>query len=132
MYKIAVLFSLVATLAFAGKAEREFIKEKLQPAVAAAEAAYKKSCGCSLKITYSADLKSEDHLSLVRNMADSIESGVKYCTDAASKQAVCKMKTVELKLGKETGFSFAGSHGAAVTDGTAYPTFDMMTDKIDN
>lgn len=133
MFRLLVVFSLLSTAAFAGKAEREFVKEKLNPAIAAAESAFKSKCGCGLKIKFDAGLKTEDELRLVRSMSNSIEEGVKYCTDAESKKAVCQMKSVELKLDKAKGttFDFSGGRGLATTDGTSYPTFDMMTDKLD-
>lgn len=130
MKMLLVLSAVVTSMAFAGKAEREFIKEKLNPAIAEAETAFKKTCGCPLKISYKG-LESEDHLRLVRSMANSVTEGVKYCTDAESKKAVCQMKTLELTKAAESAFNFSGGKGLATTDGQSYPTFNMMTDKLD-
>ncbi len=130
MKMLVVLSAIVTSMAFAGKAEREFIKDSLNPAIAAAEAAFKNTCGCSLKITYKG-METEDHLRQVRGTANSVAEGVKYCTDAESKKAVCQMKTLEISKASESGFKFQGGKGLATTDGQSYPTFSMMTDQLD-
>lgn len=136
MKKIAMTAAvlMMATMtAFAGKAEREYKKETLDPAVKAAETAYKSSCGCALKVNVAKDiLNSQDDMSQARYISQSIADGAAgYCTDDESKKAVCQMKTLEISKGKETGFSFKGSKGSAVTDGQSYVSFDMITRELD-
>jgi len=126
--------AIVSSVAFGGKSEREFIKENLNPAIAAAQKAYQEKCGCSLKITYNANIQTQNQLRLVRSTANSIAEGVKYCTDDASKKAVCQMKELEVTLdtSKPSSFTFKAPRGIASTDGQAYVTFDsMMTDQLD-
>jgi ethanolamine utilization protein EutA (predicted chaperonin) len=130
MKKLVVLSILVTSMAFAGKAEREFIKDSLNPAISEAEAAFKKTCGCPLKITHKG-LETEDHLRLVRSVANSITEGVSYCTDAESKKAVCQMKSLEVSKSNESAFTFSGGRGIATTDGQSFPPFRMMTEKLD-
>ncbi len=132
MKKLILVVSLFPLLAFAGKAEREWLKEKVAPAIKEAEAAYKKSCGCGLKISFDSSIKSQDELSIVRSISNHIKEGAaKHCTDAASKQAVCKMKTLDVKKASESKFTFAGSRGLATTEGQSSISFDMITDVLD-
>jgi hypothetical protein len=85
--KLSVLLSIFSFVVFAGKAEREFEKNELKPAIKAAEEAYKKSCGCGLKMSVDAALKTEDQMRLGRSVANQITENVgKYCTDEGSKK----------------------------------------------
>ncbi len=128
----AGLMMMVSLSAFAGKAEREYKKGTLDPAVKAAETAYKESCGCALKITVAASLKSEDDMRQAKYISESITEGAKaYCTDAESKKAVCQMKTLDISKGDDTSYSFKSGKGSAVTDGQSYPSWDMMTRELD-
>jgi hypothetical protein len=130
--KLSVLLSIFSFVVFAGKAEREFEKNELKPAIKAAEEAYKKSCGCGLKMSVDAALKTEDQMRLGRSVANQITENVgKYCTDEGSKKAMCGMSSLEVKLGKETKFTMQAKKGLAETDGTSYVSFDMMTAEID-
>jgi len=134
MKQVAVISAvmLLSVVAFAGKAEREYQKSDLTPAVTKAQDAYKKSCGCGLKINVNASLKEVDDMRQAKHVSDNIaESVAGYCTDDASKKAVCAMKTLDITKGKESKFSFAGGKGTAVTDGQSYVTFDMMTRELD-
>lgn len=135
MKKIALfagLMMMASLTAFAGKAEREYQKGTLNPAVKAAESAYKSSCGCALKINVAASIKTEDDMRQAKNISESITEGAKsYCTDDESKKAVCQMKTLDISKGDDTSFTFKGGKGAAVTDGQSYPAWDMMTPQLD-
>lgn len=129
---IAVLLTAVPMYAMAGKLEREFQKSELTPAIAAAEAEYKKACGCGLKISVDPKLKSVEELTLAMHVAESIKDGAAgHCTDAESKKAVCQMSTLKIDLTKETKFSFAGSTGTADTDGSSFVSFEIMTNQLD-
>jgi len=124
-----MLFSLNA---FAGKTERDYMSGTVQPAVKEAEAKFKASCGCALKITVSDTLKSTDDMAQARNISNAITEGAPgYCNDDASKKAICQMKTLEVVKGKDTAFSFKAGKGTCVTDGQSYVSWDMMTRELD-
>jgi hypothetical protein len=135
MKKIILFAALMMTAslpAFAGKAEREYMKDTVMPAVKAAETAYKSSCGCALKIVVGPTLKTTDDMSQARNIANAVAEGVAgYCTDDASKKAVCQMKTLDISKGKESTFSFKSGRGSAVTDGQSSVSWDMITRELD-
>lgn len=132
MKKIVALMIIVPAIAFAGKAEREFKTTKIDPAVKEAQASFKK-CGCAINITFAPEiLSSEANMRQVLFMVEDVTQGsAKYCTDAASKAAVCKMKSLEIKHGATSGFEFKNGHGVATTDGQMNPSFDAMTAKLD-
>lgn len=131
-YLILVLV-LFPVMVFGGKEEREYKNKELVPAIKAAEAVYKQSCGCALKVDIDdKTLKSKEEMGLAKHVAESVAEGApKYCTDDASKSAVCKMKTLEIKKTTTTEFKFEGSRGVASVDGTSYPSWDMMTPQLD-
>jgi len=131
MKKLIGILIILPVLAFAGKAEREYKANELDPSVKKAQAAYKK-CGCDLKITFGATIKSEADMRQAKYMVEDIATGApKYCTDADSKKAVCQMKSLEIVKGSESKFSFTGGRGIASTDGQMNPSFDMMTAELD-
>jgi hypothetical protein len=123
----------VSTLALAGKAEREFMKSEVQPAIKAATESFKSACGCSLDFKVDeGTFKTTDQMTQIRNTANSIKDGaVEHCTDAESKKAMCALKTLSYKLDKESKFEFKGSTGTATTDGGSYVSWGMMTQEID-
>jgi len=125
----AMLFSLTA---FAGKTEREYMKNEVAPAVKDAEAKFKAACGCALKINVSDTLKSTDDMAQAKHVSESISEGVGgYCNDDASKKAMCQMKTLDITKAKETKFTFKGGKGLAETEGQSYVSWDMITREID-
>ena len=130
---IAASLLLVSLTAYASKEEREFMKTKLTPAVKAAEVSFKAACGCPLAIKVNeTTIKSTDDMNEAKHIAESVSEGApKYCTDAASKKAVCQMKTLELSKAAEVKFTFKGGAGIATTDGQSYPDFDMMARELD-
>lgn len=132
MKKLLVLSAMFPFLAFAGKAEREYMAKTVNPAVDAATTAFKTSCGCDLKISLAATVKSEDDMYQAKHIAESITGGAAtYCTDDASKKAMCQLKALEITKTKETKFSFTGGRGVASTDGQSYVSWDMMTQELD-
>ncbi|MBM4318147.1 MAG: hypothetical protein FJ116_11805 [Deltaproteobacteria bacterium] len=127
-----VLFTLLCLplASFAGKAEREYFKNEVQPAVAKAETAFNKACGCALKISVAES--DEKHMYQYKHIAESVQNeSAGYCTDDASKKAVCKMKSLEINKGTKTEFTFAGGKGKAITDGQSYVDLNMMTAELD-
>src|SRR4051812_14627990 len=89
----------IATAALAGKEEREVYTKQVVPAMRAAEAAWKSSCGCALQISVdetsineTAEMHSTEHT--CQEITDEVP---KYCTDDASKKALCQMKTLVFK-----------------------------------
>jgi hypothetical protein len=124
-----MLFSLSA---FAGKAEREYMANEVVPAVKAAETKFKAACGCALKIAVADSLKSTDDLAQARNIANSVTEGAPgYCTDDASKKAMCQLKTLDVVKGKDTAFAFKAGKGTCTTDGQSYVSWDMITRELD-
>jgi hypothetical protein len=129
---IGTALMLVSLSAFAGKTERDYMTNEVQPAVKAAEAKLKSACGCSVSFTVSDSLKTTDDMAQARNIANAVTEGAPaYCSDAASKKAVCQLKTIEVVKGKETGFAFKGGKGTCTTDGQSYVSWDMITREID-
>lgn len=129
---IGTALMLVSLTAFAGKTERDYMTNTVQPAVKAAEAKFKSACGCALKINVSDSLKSTDDMAQARNISNAIADGAPgYCTDDASKKAVCQLKTLDVVKGKETAFAFKGGKGTCTTDGNSYVSWEMMTRELD-
>ncbi len=125
----ALLFSLTA---FAGKTEREYMKNEVAPAVKDAEAKFKSSCGCALKINVSDTLKTTDDMAQAKHTSESISEGApKYCNDDASKKAMCALKSIDVTKGTETKFTFKGGKGTVTTEGQSYVSWDMITREID-
>ena len=133
MKKLAMVLMLVPVLAFAGKAERDFLTNEVEPAVKEATATLKGSCGCDVKFNVKFDtFKDTDELRNIKNFANSIRDGAKsYCSDAGSKAAICKLKTIELSKSTEATFKFKDGKGTATADSSSTPSWDMMTDIID-
>jgi hypothetical protein len=71
----------------------------------------------------------------VKSFAESFgEEGAAYCTDDASKKALCQMKALEIaKAGKDeqVTFTFKAGKGVATTWGTSAPSFEMITRELD-
>jgi hypothetical protein len=129
---IGTALMLVSLTAFAGKTERDFMTTEVQPAVKAAEGKVKAACGCALKINVSDSLKSTDDMRQARNVSNAITEGAPaYCTDDASKKAVCQMKTLDIVKGKDTAFTFKAGKGTSTTDGQSYAGWEMITQEID-
>lgn len=114
------------------KTERDFLKNEVNPEITAAQNAMKTSCGCDLKITIDEKTATTaDQLYEIKHVAGSIKDSVAgYCKDAATKATVCKMKTLEIRIGKETNFTFASGKGIAVTDGNSFPGFPQMIEVL--
>ena len=82
---IGTALMLISLNAFAGKTERDYMTNTVQPAVKEAEGKFKASCGCALKISVSDTLKSTDDMAQARNISNSITEGAPgYCNDEAS------------------------------------------------
>ncbi|HEU4733590.1 MAG TPA: hypothetical protein VFT22_37105 [Kofleriaceae bacterium] len=129
---IGAVLMLASLTAFAGKTERDYMTNEVQPAVKAAEAKFKAACGCALKINVSDTLKSTDDMAQARNISNAITEGAPgYCNDAASKKAICQMKTLDIVKGKVTGFAFKAGKGTCTTDGSSYVSWEMMTQELD-
>ena len=130
---LASLALAAASLAHAGKAERDFYTAEVAPAVRNAAGALKQSCGCDVKMDVQmSTFQTVDHLRQVRYVAESItEKARGYCTDAPSKAAICKLKTLEIARTGTAAFKFAGGKGTASTDESSYPHWDMITTVLD-
>ena len=132
---VIALTLVVSSAALAGKAEREYMKEIVAPAMKAASKAYKTSCGCSLTIVADPAFASKDEMGVIRSTANSVEKGVKkHCSDKPSRAAACKMKTLKIWKAKKKGdatFSFSGSTGTALSDGSQFIDWEQMMEKVD-
>jgi hypothetical protein len=143
MYKGLIAASLLIVssaaltgTAFAGKRERDEMTNRVMPKVKDAEAKFQASCGCALTITVDeATLKSVDEMHQVSYMAEKVSEGAKkYCTDDASKKAVCQLTSLTLaKVDKpaKAAFTFKDGKGLMTTDGQANCTFEMVTRVLD-
>ena len=132
--KIALILALVPMAAFAGKAERDYVSGTAEPAVKEAAAALKKSCGCDVKIDIvKVDAyKDTDELRQITNVSKAIAQGAAaHCTDAASKAAICKMKSLEISRGTSTDFKFSGGKGVATSDSSSSASWDMIVAQLD-
>jgi hypothetical protein len=123
----------ISITAFAGKLERDYVTKEVTPAIDTAKSTLQSSCGCAVAITLDQDnLKSMDELRGARYVAEHISEGAKkYCTDGASKKAICQMKTLTITKAKPAGFTFNGGAGVASTDGNQTCTWDQITRVLD-
>lgn len=130
---VAAVMVCWSMTAFAGKGERELVKKELEPKVKEAETNFKSSCGCALAITIDpVTLDKKDDIRNARNIARSVaENAPKYCTDEASKKAVCQMSTLLITKSKPAQFTFNAGKGQISHDGSGYATWDMMMRVLD-
>jgi hypothetical protein len=118
--------------ALAGKEERDLMTKEVAPAVKQAETTYRAACGCPLAITVTSSLKTMDELRQAKYLAESItEEAPKYCTDAASKKAMCQLKSLDVVKANESKFVFSNGKGTSFTDGQSYTGWEMITREID-
>jgi hypothetical protein len=129
---IASLLALSFT-ALAGKLERTTYEKQVVPAVTAAQDTYKSSCGCALKINVdTAVLTTNDQLLGAKHIAEHLKEGVeKYCTDAASKKALCQMKTLNIINAKPAAFTFKDGVGSCTDTGQETCAWEQMTKVLD-
>ena len=130
---IVVSMLVASSMAFAGKEDREMMKDEVMPAVKAAEAKVKSACGCAMKITVDeSTVKTHNDMVPVVSMAEHVTEGAgAYCTDDASRKAICQMKTLVLGKAKEAEFTFRAGKGIATTDGQSTPSWDMIVHELD-
>lgn len=130
---ISTIALLLPLTAFAGKAERDFMSNEVEPAVKAATSSLKTSCGCDVKFDIKADsFQSTDDMFKIKYFAATIKDNVaSYCADAATKKAMCKMKSIEFSKAATTYLKFAGGKVSATTDGTSQPSWEMLTREVD-
>ena len=132
MIRIVPLLLVVPLAAFAGKTEREFVKTRLAPAIKKSEATFKKACGCNWKLAVGKKLENDlDALHVAEHLVGIIgDNAAGYCTDDASKKALCAISTFSMETGETTGFSVEGKVGKAVLSG-GYPPWDNITAALD-
>ena len=130
---IASLSLAVASLAHAGKAERDFYAAEVAPAVKTAAGTLKQSCGCDVKMEVKQDsFQTVDHLRQVRYAAATIvDNAPKYCNNAPFKAAVCQLKSLEFARTGTTAFKFAAGKGVVTLDESSYPSWDMLAAELD-
>jgi hypothetical protein len=130
---VATLSLAAASLAHAGKAERDFYTAEVEPALKTATTTLKQSCGCDVKVNVKQDsFQTVDHLRQVRYSAGTIiDNAPRYCNDAPSKAAVCKLKTLEYARTGTTAFKFAAGKGVITLDESSYPSWDMLAAELD-
>jgi hypothetical protein len=141
MKSLVLLGCFLSLSAFAGKLDREYKKTEFDPSIKKMTDAFKTASGCDLKLEFvGKDFESQDNMVQAKYLIDSITEGVgPYCLDketqkpdADSQKAVCKLKTLKVQIGKETGFDFKDSVGTATIAATGgYTGFDIMMAKID-
>jgi hypothetical protein len=130
---IALILALSPLAAFAGKAERDYYTSTAEPAVKEAAATLKSACGCDVKFDVKTDgYKDVDELRQITSVSKAITQGAPgYCSDAASKKAICKLKTAEIVRGTTPEFKFSGGRGSIVLDTSSYPSWDMIARELD-
>jgi hypothetical protein len=130
---VGVLMAASITVAFAGKEERDFMEKEVQPAARGAEAKWKASCGCALHVAVDENSFTVKHdMYAAKAFCDRVaESITGYCTDGASKKAMCQMKTMVVKRGNNAAFSYKGGTGVAIIEQDASPSWDMVTRELD-
>lgn len=130
---IIAALSAVSLTAVAGKLERDTMTKQVLPAIAKAESKFKSSCGCPLKITVDeASMNTKDLLLQAANVAGDVGEGAeKYCTDAASKKALCQMKTLEILQRKPCEFTFKNGVGQCTSDGNMRCAWQQITKVLD-
>jgi hypothetical protein len=130
---IVVTLLLTSATALAGKEERDFMNTEVQPKAKEATSKWKSSCGCELKIQIDdASFTKKDDMRAASSFLEHIIDGVGgYCTDAASKKALCQLKTLVVKKADDATFAVKGSTGTATVYGNTSPSFDMVTAELD-
>ena len=130
---IAITLLLISTTALAGKEERDFMTKEVQPKAKEAAAKWKSSCACDLRIQIddASFTKKEDMFAAASFFGHIIEGVGGYCTDAASKKAMCQLKTLVVKKADDATFSFKGGTGTATVYGITSPSFEMITEQLD-
>jgi len=129
---VGVLMAASIT-AFAGKEERDFLAKEVQPAAREAEAKWKASCGCALKVSVDeGSFTVKTDMSAAKAFCERVSENItKYCTDAASKKAMCQMKTLVVKKANGATFKVKGGTGTATVAGYESPSWDMVTQELD-
>jgi hypothetical protein len=134
MSKWSIIAIVIATsVAVAGKREREQLEREAIPAARGAEANFKAACHCPLAIAIDDSIQSSDQITAARYIAEEVShNAAHYCTDAASRKAICKMHTLAIAASTRSSFAFEDDcNGIATTDGHYHPTWDEMTKAID-
>ena len=91
---IATLSLAAASLAHAGKPERDFLAAEVAPALKAAASTLKQSCGCEVKMDVKQDsFQTVDHLRQVRYAAGTIVDNAphraKRCRGVGQAASIC-------------------------------------------
>lgn len=130
---MASLLCAVSTVVQAGKVELDFYKEQVEPALITAATTLKQSCGCSVNMNVRKEsFESVPQLRQIRHSAGMIiDNAPRYCNDASSKAAVCKLKTLEYARTGTTAFKFAAGKGVITLDESSYPSWDMLAAELD-
>jgi hypothetical protein len=130
---IVVTLLLTSATALAGKEERDFMNSEVQPKAKEAASKWKSSCGCELRIQIddASFTKKEDMYAAASFFGHIIDGVGGYCTDGASKKAVCQLKTLVVKKADDATFVLKGSIGTATVYGNTSPSFEMMTEQLD-
>ena len=130
---IAASALALAGSAHAGKEERDYQANELAPAMKDAASALLKGCGCAWKTNVNWDtFKTKDQMMLLRYFSTSVaENARRYCDTAASKKAICQLKTLNMSVGKPTSFVFQNGTGTWITDGQSYSDWDVVAEAVD-
>jgi len=129
---VGVLMAVSLT-ALAGKEERDFMTKEVLPAARGAEAKWKASCGCGLRVSVEeSSFKVKSDMHPAKQFCDRVaESITGYCSDVGSKKAMCQMKTLVVKRANDVTFTFKSGTGTATVDAYSSPSWDMLTRELD-
>jgi hypothetical protein len=131
-FLIVAALSAVSLTAVAGKLERDTMTKEVLPAIEKAEAKFKSSCGCPLKITVDDSMNTRDLMFQAKHIAEDVgEESAKYCTDAGSKKALCQMKKLEILQRKPCEFTFKDGVGQCTSDGNMRCAWQQITKVLD-
>ena len=134
MKQLAFFFAITVSLtAQAGKAEREFLKTKLGPAMKQAEVDFKKSCGCPITFVLAdSTTKAENDMFIALHVVETFSRNAEgYCVDADSRKAACQLRTLEIGKADKASFSFKAGRGITLHDGQSYLGWDQIMREID-
>jgi hypothetical protein len=133
-YAILMACLFMSTIVYAGKVEREKIKE-LEPILVSSQSTFKAACGCEFKWDIKWDsYKAADDMNRIPSTAERISAGAKeHCTDAESKKAICQLKVISLSYAKDSkgDVTFSGGKISGQTNDTMYVGWDKIVEVLD-
>jgi hypothetical protein len=124
---------VLTNLAHADNADLDSQKKETQAKVQKTREILQTSCGCDVQfdVDYNSFENRED-LSWVNLVITHPfqKKGSTYCVDAASKAAICKIKTFKYSRAKETTTTISGGTATLTTDGRSSDSWDTLIKRL--